>query len=79
MQVPTPDVGLMFLIGGAIEFAKIYLPDQIEGKVIPLIALVLGAALGYFYVDVLVGVTSGMACAGVVHAAKGLVNSNVPK
>jgi hypothetical protein len=72
MQIPSPDAGLMFLIGGAIEFAKIYLPDQIEGKLIPILALVIGGVLGYFFVDVLVGITSGMCCAGVVHVAKSI-------
>lgn len=70
MQIPSPDAGIMFLVGGIIEFSKIYLPDKIEGKVIPIIAIVIGGVLGYFFVDVIVGLTSGMACAGVVHFAK---------
>lgn len=76
MQIPSPDAGIMFLVGGAIEFAKIYLPDQVEGKVIPILSILIGAALGYFYIDILVGVTSGMCCAGVVHLAKKTINGN---
>lgn len=72
MNMPEPDQGIMFLVFGAIEFAKTYLPDKIEGKVLPVLAILTGGILGYFYMDILTGITSGMVCTGLVHVAKGL-------
>ena len=43
----TPNLTLGAMILGITEFAKIYLPDNIESKVIPALAVVIGIALGY--------------------------------
>lgn len=62
----TPDVTTVVLIGALLEFAKIYIEDKVEPKLLPIIAIVLGALLGYFNLgNIVVGITSGLTASGV--------------
>jgi hypothetical protein len=69
MRVPLPDPTIGALIVGITEFAKIYIEDKIEHKVIPPIAILAGAILGYFYADVVTGVLTAMVSCGLYKVA----------
>ena len=66
-----PDVNLGILIIAILEFAKIYIEDFIEPKVLPVLAVILGGILGYFMLggNVLVGIVTGLSAAGLYKVA----------
>jgi hypothetical protein len=70
-----PDTTLMILIGAVLEFFKIYLPDNIEPKALPILAVLLGGALGFvFKQDIVCGVISGLTAAGLYKIAMKTAN-----
>ena len=65
-----PDVNLGILIIAILEFAKIYIEDFIEPKVLPALAVILGGVLGYLMLgNVLVGIVTGLSAAGLYKVA----------
>ncbi len=60
-----PDTTLMALIVGIVEFAKIYLPDNIEPKILPALSVTVGISLGVATNNGwLVGLVSGLMASG---------------
>ena len=66
-----PDVNLGILIIAILEFAKIYIEDFIEPKVLPALAVILGGILGYFMLggNVLAGIVTGLSASGLYKVA----------
>ena len=65
-----PDVNLGILVIAILEFAKIYIEDSIEPKVLPALAVILGGVLGYLMLgNVLVGIVTGLSAAGLYKVA----------
>ena len=64
-----PNVAIMVLVAGILEFAKIYLPDNLEPKLLPLISVIFGALLGFANTGgingIIIGIISGMTASGV--------------
>ena len=52
------------MLMGLVELIKIYLPDNIKGKIIPLMSLVLGGVMGYFLPTI--GLFTGLITAGTL-------------
>lgn len=60
-----PDTTLMALVVGIVEFAKIYLPDNIEPKILPVLSVATGLGLGIATNNGwLVGLVSGLVASG---------------
>jgi mannose/fructose/N-acetylgalactosamine-specific phosphotransferase system component IIC len=53
------------MISAGIEFVKLYLPDNIEPKVLPIASIVLGAIIGFVSGDILTGIVSGITASGI--------------
>ena len=65
------------MITGLLEFAKIYLPDSIEPKILPILAVVMGGVLGYFNpaVGIIGGIVTGATITGIYKAGKDTAKS----
>jgi len=64
--------GLVAAIILLLEFAKIYLPDSIEPKVLPILAVVIGIGASFIFpaISILAGFASGIAAASGYKIAK---------
>jgi hypothetical protein len=70
----TPNTVIIVLVTAALEALKVYLPDNIEPRILPIAAVVIGGLLGLAIGgNVIIGVVSGLAAAGLYKVAmKGL-------
>ena len=73
MNAPIVDVAVLSaMITGILEFAKIYLPDNLEPKILPILAVIIGGVFGYLNpaIGIINGIVTGATVTGIYKAGK---------
>jgi hypothetical protein len=65
----TPDATQIILISSVVEFAKIYLPDKLEPKILPIVSILTGALMGLAQGNIANGIVNGLSASGLYKIA----------
>lgn len=80
MLMTFMDLRVGIIVLGLTQLAKLWLPDNIEGKVIPGIAAVIGIVASLFvHVDIVKGLITALLVSGVFGSLKDIMSAAAPK